>query len=168
MRGVRSVNSAGSLGLVLLAVLALVPLPAARAQGGMLLQGVADLELWKTDKASALLARNGGRVGPVAHLDMWSAAEPARNVIFFGEISTETGSGRNEPGTEFYLKQLGLRFSPSDAFVLEAGKVPHLVGTFSSRALSFRTATHRRIHTGCGSMARPASSTIGLASSRCR
>lgn len=108
------------------------------AQGGLLLQGVTDLELWKTDSASALLARGSGHPAPLLRGDIWSAIEPVRNLVLFGEISGEAGSGRSEAGGEFYARQYGLRYSPSDAFIFEAGKIRQIVGTFSSRQLSFR------------------------------
>jgi hypothetical protein len=112
--------------------------PAAHAQGGIMLQGVLDAELWKTDSLSVLLARNGGRPGAMGRLGLWGAAEPWRDVVVFGQLSAETGPGRHEEGSELYVTQYGTRWSPSDAFVLEAGKMTHIVGTFSSRYLSFR------------------------------
>jgi hypothetical protein len=118
---------------------ALTPISAALAQGGVLLQGVADLEAWKTDSASFLLARNNGRfVSPVARVDVWGAAEPVRNIILFAEYLGETGSGRAQSGSYSEFSQGGLRFSPSDAFMFQAGKLPQIVGAFSNRRLSFR------------------------------
>jgi hypothetical protein len=110
----------------------------ARAQGGFLAQGVLDAELWKTDSMSALLARNGGRPGAIGRLGLWAAVEPWRDVVFFGQLSAESGAARQEEGSELYVTQYGTRWSPSDAFVLEAGKMTHVVGTFQSRSLSFR------------------------------
>jgi len=110
----------------------------AHAQGGFLAQGVVDAELWKTDSMSALLARNGGRVGTVGRLGLWAAAEPVRDLVLFGQIYVEGGPARHEEGTELYVNQAGVRWSPSDAFVVEAGQLTHVVGTFSSRYLSFR------------------------------
>lgn len=121
---------------VLVAMVA--PVGAASAQGGFLFQGLADLELWKTDSASFLLARSGGHLAPVVRGDVWAAIEPIRNLVFFGEVSAEAGSGRYEPGSEIYAKQYGLRFSPTDELTFEGGKVRQIVGTFSSRQLSFR------------------------------
>lgn len=118
-------------------LLLVAPLPA-RAQGGILFQGVLDAEMWKTDSMSLLLARNDGRPGAMARLGLWAAAEPWRDVVMFGQLSVETGPGRHEEGTELYVTQYGTRWSPSDAFVLEAGKMSHVVGAFSSRYLSFR------------------------------
>jgi hypothetical protein len=114
------------------------PVRGAQAQGGFLFQGVGDLELWKTDSASALLARGGGHLAPVLRGDVWAAIEPIRNLVLFGEMSAEGGSGRPDPGNEIYAKQYGLRFSPSDALMFEGGKIRQIVGAFSSRQLSFR------------------------------
>jgi hypothetical protein len=111
---------------------------AAHAQGGFLFQGVGDVELWKTDSASSLLARGGGKLAPLFRGDVWMAIEPIRNLVLFNETSGEMGSGRDEPGNEIYAKQYGLRYSPSDALLLEGGKIRQVVGAFSSRQLSFR------------------------------
>jgi hypothetical protein len=124
--------------LLALLTLATLAAPPARAQGGILFQGVLDAELWKTDSLSALLARNGGRPGAMGRIGLWAAAEPWRDVVVFSQLSAETGPGRHEEGSELYVTQYGTRWSPSDAFVLEAGKMMHVVGTFSSRWLSFR------------------------------
>ena len=114
------------------------PLQATHAQGGFLFQGVGDLELWKTDSASSLLARGSGKLAPLFRGDVWMAIEPIRNLVFFNETLAEAGNARDEPGTEIYAKQYGVRYSPSDAFQLEGGKIRQIVGAFSSRQLSFR------------------------------
>ena len=123
---------------VAMLVASAAPLSIARAQGGFLFQGVGDLELLKTDSASALLARAGGRPSAVLRGDVWMAIEPLANLVLFNETSAEAGSGRSEPGNEIYAKQYGVRFSPSDAFQIEGGKIRQVVGAFSSRQLSFR------------------------------
>jgi hypothetical protein len=130
MHRVRSVTVALVLGIAASA-------PAA-AQGGVLFQGVLDAEVWKTDSLSSLLARNGGRPGAMGRIGLWAAAEPWRDVVMFGQLSAETGPGRHEEGSELYVTQYGTRWSPSDAFIVEAGKMSHVVGAFSSRYLSFR------------------------------
>jgi hypothetical protein len=66
------------------------------------------------------------------------AIEPFRNLVLFNETSAEAGNARDEPGKEIYAKQYGVRYSPSDAFQLEGGKIRQIVGAFSSRQLSFR------------------------------
>lgn len=111
---------------------------AAHAQGGFLFQGVGDVELWKTDSASSLLARGSGKLAPLFRGDVWMAIEPIGNLVFFNETLAEAGNARDEPGTEIYAKQYGLRYSPSDAFQIEGGKIRQIVGAFSSRQLSFR------------------------------
>jgi hypothetical protein len=123
---------------VAMLVASAAPLSIARAQGGFLFQGVGDLELWKTDSASSLLARGGGRPSALLRGDVWMAIEPLANLVLFNETSAETGSARDEPGREIYAKQYGVRFSPSDAFQIEGGKIRQIVGAFSSRQLSFR------------------------------
>jgi hypothetical protein len=124
------------------ALLALVLLTApgqfASAQGGFLVQGVTDLEFWKTDSASTLLARGSGHPALIARADVWAAYEPMRNLVLFIEGWGESGQARNEAGSDLYLKQYGVRYSPSDAFTLEAGGVRQIVGTFSARQLSYR------------------------------
>jgi hypothetical protein len=108
------------------------------AQGGILVQGVYDAELWKTDSASTLLARNEGKPGVVGRINFWSAVEPWRNVVLFGQVRGEAGSGRRPTGSEVRVDQYGARWSPSEALALEGGKMVHVVGVFSARHLSFR------------------------------
>jgi hypothetical protein len=74
----------------------------------------------------------------VERLALWSAVEPWRNVVLFGEVQGETGSARLGTGSEVSMEQYGARWSPSDAFMLEAGKMSHVVGVFSARRFSFR------------------------------
>ena len=119
-------------------MLALGAAHGAAAQGGVLIQGVADLEAWKTDSASQLLARGGGKPAFLARADIWGAYEPIRNVILFAEYRGEGGPAREEPASLSELRQGGIRLSPSDAFTLQLGKLPQVVGAFTSRSLSFR------------------------------
>jgi len=123
--------------LLLLALVA-APMRIVGAQGGFLMQGVTDFDLWKTDSASTLLARGSGHPATIARADIWAAFEPWRNVVLFAEGLVETGQARRAPGNLAQWKQYGLRYSPSDAFTLEAGGVQQIVGTFSARQLSFR------------------------------
>ncbi|MEO8334192.1 MAG: hypothetical protein ABI664_04425 [bacterium] len=124
---------------VLFALALLIP-PTCRAnaQGGILVQGVTDLEFWKTDSASTLLARGSGRPSVLARADIWAAYEPLRNVVLFVEGLAETGQARRDAGTLTQWKQYGLRYSPSDAFTFETGAIRQIVGTFSARQLSYR------------------------------
>jgi hypothetical protein len=85
-----------------------------------------------------LLARGSGHPALLARADFWAAIEPVRNVVLFAEAWGETGPARGEPGGEWALRQYGVRFSPADAFTVEAGTIRQVVGTFSSRQLSSR------------------------------
>ena len=120
------------------AALLAYPGAVARAQGGLLFQGLTDLELWKTDAKSTLLRRTNGKPGVLARADVWAAVEPVRNVVLFGELWAEAGSARDEEGAEVYSRQYGVRWTPSDRVSVEGGQVRQVVGTFSSRLLSFR------------------------------
>ncbi|HEY2064753.1 MAG TPA: hypothetical protein VGG84_02265 [Gemmatimonadaceae bacterium] len=120
------------------ALFVVAPIASARAQSGLLVQGVLDGEAWKTDSASALLARNGGRAATLARLCMWAATEPWTDLVVFGALEGETGRARPEAGSEVYLEQFGVRLLRSDHFVLELGKLPHPVGVYASRHMSYR------------------------------
>src|SRR5258708_1442881 len=98
------------------------------AQGGFLWQGIVDVEAWKTDSASNLLARGSGHPSLLGRIDTWAAAEPLRNIVFFAEVLSETGPARIEAGSAVYFKPGGVRFSPSDAFPLQGGKNAQIRG----------------------------------------
>lgn len=124
----------------LAAVVLLFLAPAAvEAQRGALLQGIVDVEMWATDSASRLLARNDGRPAALGRLQLWGAVEPWRGVVLFAQGQFEGGTARmDEEKAEVYLDQFGVRIAPSRAFVLEAGKLTHPVGAFASRRFSNR------------------------------
>lgn len=120
--------------------LAAAALPRAlAAQGGVLVQGIVDAEAWKTDTGSTLLTRNGGDPGGVLRLDLWAAAEPWRRVVFYAQGEGVTGAlDRTGTRTQVDLDQAGVRVSLAPAFVLDAGKLPQVVGTFAGRRFSTR------------------------------
>ena len=113
---------------------------AAQAQGGLLLQGVLDLEAWKTDTNSTLLRRNNGDPAGLYRLRLWSAVEPARGLFIFANVNAEGGNARrfDGPGTTVELEQGGIRFARHRAFVVDAGRMIHPLGGFGSRLLSTR------------------------------
>lgn len=123
-----------------LAGITLAALPSmARAQGGLLVQGIADVEFWSTDSGSSLLTRNFGHPATLGRLQLWGAAEPWRGVVFFAQGEAEGGSAQNNQGRiDASFEQLGMRYAPSAAFVLDLGKMPDLVGTFAARRFSTR------------------------------
>ena len=127
------------LAVAALAVLSLAP-AVATAQGGLLLQGLIDLEGWSTDSMSNLLTRNNGKPGGVFRAQLWSAVEPIRGVFLFAAGEAEGGNAREfgEQYTESRIEQAGLRWARHPAFVLNAGKMFHPVGVFAPRNFSTR------------------------------
>lgn len=123
-----------------LAVTALVALPCAlRAQGGVLVQGIADVEFWSTDSSSNLLTRNFGHPATLGRLVLWGAAEPWRGVVFYAEGEAAGGSAQNNQGhIDASFDEIGVRFTPSPMAVLDLGEIPSPVGTFSARRFSTR------------------------------
>ncbi len=120
------------------ALLAGTARPAA-AQGGLLLQGIADVEGWATDTLSALLTRHGGRPAALGRLTLWTAAEPVRNLFVFGQVEIEGGPARAEGNSvEAYFDQFGVRWTPAPWFVADVGRLPHPVGFFAARRFSNR------------------------------
>ena len=124
---------------LLVFVLSVLPSLAA-AQSNILFQGLLDLEGWKTDTTSTLLRRNGGELGPVVRLRLWSAIEPARGLFLFANVESEAGSGQafGESGVYTALEQWGVRLARHPSLVLNAGRMVHPLGAFGSRVLSTR------------------------------
>ena len=123
--------------LLAIPLLAIARAPA-RAQG-ILVQGIADVEVYATDARSPLLTRNDGRPAALGRLQLWSAWEPWRGVVAFAQGQLEGGPARaDEQRMELYLDQFGVRLGRSRALVLEAGKMAHPVGAFAARRFSSR------------------------------
>jgi hypothetical protein len=119
----------------------MVSLPlVASAQGGVLLQGVLDVEGWKTDTLSNVLRRNGGDPGALFRLRLWGAVEPTRGVFVFANVAAEGGNARrfDGPGTTVTLEQGGIRYAYHPTTVIDAGRMIHPVGAFGSRVISTR------------------------------
>jgi hypothetical protein len=110
----------------------------AAAQGVVLVQGLADAEFWNTDSGSVLLTRNHGRPAALGRVNLWGAAELGSRVVVYAAGTAEGGKARHEPGTEWYTDMAGVRYTRSDALVVDAGKMPHPVGAFASRRYSMR------------------------------
>lgn len=123
-----------------LGALVLLAMPCAlRAQGGVLVQGIADAEFWSTDSNSNLLTRNHGRAGTLGRLLLWGAAEPWRGFVIYAEGEGVGGSAENNLGhVDGSLDEAGVRFTRSPAFVVDVGKIPSPVGTFAARRFSTR------------------------------
>src|SRR3954470_11369763 len=107
------------------AFLMMLALPStALAQRGVLLQGLLDLEGWKTDTMSTLLRRNHGNAGEVYRLRMWSAIEPLRGVFAFANVEATVGNAQPFDESDLYveMEQWGLRLARHRALVLNAGR----------------------------------------------
>jgi len=110
---------------------------AANAQG-ILVQGIADAEAWKTDSGSILLTRNGGQPSFLGRMHLWGAAGVGRHLIVYAAGTAETGNARGESGTEWYTELAGVRFTQSEGLVIDAGKIQPVIGTFAARRYSTR------------------------------
>ena len=111
----------------------------ALAQGSLLLQGILDGEAWSTDTSSNLLRRNVGRPAGLARLQMWGAYEPFRHWVLYAQGEAEAGNARASSETrDVYSDQFGIQYSPSQKFVVDAGRLTPLIGTFSTRRFSTR------------------------------
>ena len=109
------------------------------AQGGLMLQGIADAEFWSTDSGSNLLTRNHARPGALGRVQLWGAAEPWRGIVFYALGEGAAGPAQNSNGrADVTLDQAGVRYAPSSAFMIDVGKMPHPVGTFAARRFSTR------------------------------
>ena len=72
-------------------------------------------------------------------MSLWGAIEPLPGLVFFGSTRAEFGAARTDSGrAEAYLEQLGARYVVSPAFVIDAGQLQPVVGTFAPRHLSTR------------------------------
>lgn len=115
-----------------------VPL-ALHAQAPVLLQGVADAELWSTDATSNLLTRNDGRLAALGRLQLWGAWEPLSGLTFYAEGLAEGGPARS--AVDRYrvdANQFGVRYAASPRFVIDAGRLTPVIGTFAARRFSTR------------------------------
>ena len=119
-------------------LLAALPLGAVRAQSGLLLQGIVDGEGWSTSNSSNLLTRNAGNAAGLARLTLWGAVEPFHGIVIYGEGSAEGGPARAERGTTIYGHQAGIRYATTPKFVVDAGKMTPVIGTFAPRHFSTR------------------------------
>ena len=120
-------------------VLACAGTRVASAQGSVLLQGILDGEAWSTNTSSNLLTRNVGRPAGLGRLQMWGAYEPVRHWVLYAQGEAEAGNARNSTEThDFYSDQFGIQYSLNQMFVVDAGKLTPLIGTFSTRRFSTR------------------------------
>lgn len=113
----------------------------AHAQLPILVEGIADGELWSTTPASNLLTRNDGRTAGLVRLQMWGAVELFRHLVIYGQGDVESGPARTSFLDRSYHasgNQFGVRFTSSRLLVVDAGKLQPVIGTFASRRFSTR------------------------------
>ena len=105
----------------------------------VLIEGLTDWEFWSTTRNSNLLTRNNGRWEGVARAQLWGAIEPLPGLVFYGQ-GEFAGAGVNSSTRSFdaYADQFGVRYIAGRAFVIDAGKLQPVVGTFASRRFSNR------------------------------
>jgi hypothetical protein len=99
------------------------------------IETLTDLEAWKTDDSSRLVARNSGRLAAEARLRAWVAWRPSASFELRGLGFVQTGRA-DSAGTEAYLEMVSMRYFPSRAFILEAGKILMPLGAFGPRRFS--------------------------------
>ena len=111
----------------------------ASAQQRIAVDGIATVELSKSDTLSRLLTRNGGRTASVGRLYILGAADLYGGLQFLALGQLETGNGRPPRdvanGTETQLEQALLRYAFSPGLVVDAGKLLSPMGTFGLRRL---------------------------------
>jgi hypothetical protein len=94
-----------------------------------------DIEAWKTDAGSRLLARNNGDAMLLGRLHTWLMIRPgaAFELVALGEAEASTADGDE---AEAELEMLSLRWLPSRYFSVEAGRILMPVGSFGRRRFS--------------------------------
>lgn len=119
--------------VVLLAFLALAtPVGAQRVA----LETLTDIELWKTDDSSRLVARNEGRALVVGRMHAWLSARLAESLELRALGAAEASSARRDGDLTASLQLLTLRYARSRALVVEGGKVLYPIGAFAARRFS--------------------------------
>src|SRR5579862_598682 len=107
---------------------------AARGQR-VAIETLADIELWKTDDSSRLLARNNGHAAAEGRLHAWLSWQPAPALSLLA-IGVAQGGDAYEGHWSSGFELAELRYAPSRALVLEGGKILLPFGTFGARRFS--------------------------------
>lgn len=126
---------AATLSLAALALLVSAPPLCAQQWQGLMLEGIADGEMWATDPSSTVLSRDDGHAAPAGRLQLFGGLDARRlQLIAMGEL--EGGNGSAEGKTEWGYDQLMVRVLASPYATLDAGKFPSPLGAFANRRLS--------------------------------
>ena len=105
----------------------------------VLIEGLTDWEFWSTTANSKLLTHNAGHWEGVARAQLWGAIEPLPGLVFYGQ-GNFSGVGVNSAQRSLNSRsdQYGVRYIAGRAFVIEAGRLQPIVGTYASRRYSNR------------------------------
>jgi hypothetical protein len=111
---------------------------AAQVEDHVVVKGLQDLEVFKTDSNSRLLSKKEGELAGAGRLRLWAAAEFTRGfqAVLLGRV--EGGEANRESETNANIEQAFLRFvAPGSAhLMIDAGRIVVPVGNFSKRYLS--------------------------------
>lgn len=134
----RAGTGRGALRGLLAAACLLMRISPARCEDKVLLQGLFEAEVWKTDDASRLLSKNGGATAPAGRLRLWAVGEFRPRLQGFAVGRVEEGRGSNEAAGESVLDLAVLRytFEAPRRLVIEGGRILTPIGNFSRRYLS--------------------------------
>lgn len=112
--------------------------PARSQDDKVLVQGLLDAEVWKTDSSSLLLSKNDGNTAPAGRLRIWAVGEFVPGLQAFVVARGEDGSGSYEGERQGMIEQAALRytFRAPLRLILEAGKIVTPLGNFPRRRLS--------------------------------
>lgn len=118
---------------ILMAVLGL-PRPLA-AQDWLVLQGILEGEVWKSDSGSRLLTRNQGHPGIAGRAHLWVGVAPLSQFQVIGMFEGQRGTALRF-GEEAELEALFVKVAPRREVIVDAGKILSPVGAFTPRRLS--------------------------------
>jgi hypothetical protein len=135
----RSSRSALRMGAAVWLALALASSPAL-SQERVLVKGLLDMEIWKTDAGSRLLSTNEGDPAPAWRVRLWAAGQihPSLQGFVLGEREGGQTGDEEEEETGVELEQAFLRYSfrAPLRLALQAGKIPMPIGNFARRYFS--------------------------------
>jgi len=127
--------------LAVAAIVCLLIRPVFPAEDRVLIQGLADGEVWDTGPQALLLSRNEGDAATEGRVRLWVAGQlaPRLQGMILGRFEDGSASEYVVPDSSHAeLEQAWVRYSfPSSArLVAQAGRMPQPIGSFSHRYLS--------------------------------
>ncbi|HEV8700836.1 MAG TPA: hypothetical protein VGV60_06150 [Candidatus Polarisedimenticolia bacterium] len=137
-RSCRAASRRRALRGLLAAVFFLIPAGPICAEDKVLVQGLFEAEVWKTDDASFLLSKNEGETAPAGRLRLWTIGEFRPRLQGFALGRLEEGRGSYEEDGESVLDLAVVRytFEAPRRLIIEGGKILTPIGNFARRYLS--------------------------------